>query len=161
MKRIIKSVVCILLAAMVLAMPLLASAAGTAVRILRVNTDGARVRAEDRSIITSVPEGTKVLYMEKKWGSTSLVRVNNSLEGYIYDEFLSDYGAVRDDSIYYCSYGSKAVYRTATTSDTQIGTIYEDQYVVVMRTRGNWAYIKNLDGKGGFCTLDGLVKAEP
>ena len=159
MKRVIKSAICFLLAAMLLSMPLLASAASTAVRILRVNTDGARLRDENRDIITSLPSGTKVFYMEKKWGSTSLVRVANGLEGYIYDEFLSSYGAVRSDTIYYCSDASKSVYRTATTADERIGTIYENQYVVVLRTRGNWAYIKNMDGKGGFCTLDGLVQA--
>ena len=158
MKKILKSALCIALAAMLLAAVPLAGFAANTVTILRVTEDGARLRSADKEIITSLSAGTKVFYMDEKLGSNSKVRVSNGLEGYIYDEFLASYGSARLDNIYYAS-AAKGVYRTPSTDDRRIATISENQYVIVLRTHGGWAFVKNLDGNGGFCTLDGLVKA--
>ena len=158
MRKILRSVICLALAAILLAMPIFACAATTAVKICTVTEDRARLRDKNRDIITSLPQGTKVFSTDEKVGSTTFVRVSNGLEGYIYDEYLEYYGAVKLDNIYYCSAASKSIYRIADYDAAKIGSIKENQYVVVLRTRGNWAYIKNMSGKGGFCPLDDLVK---
>ena len=158
MSKILRATLCAILVAALL-LPIYALASGN-VKILNVTVDGARVRNENREIITSLKSGTKVFYLGKKIGSNSLVRISNGLEGYVYDGFLESYGAVKEDSIYYCSESSAKVYRYPSSDAKRLGSLSENQYVVVLRTRGDWAYIKNLNGKGGFCKLDSLTAAD-
>ena len=51
---------------------------------------------------------------------------------------------------------SLAVYRTAGTDGTKLGTLKKGQSVNVLQTNDGWAYIE-LNGNFGFCELDGLT----
>ena len=157
MKKMWRAVVCLALVMMV-AFGSCAYAAN--VKILNVTVNGARVRDSNGEVIGSAGRNLKVFYMGKKIRSNSLVRCANGKAGYIYDGFLELYGSVDSDSIYYCNVKSSKIYRSPSTSASGLGYMYKDQYVILMRTQGDWAYVRNLSGAGGFCKLSHLNKAD-
>ena len=78
-----------LLAAMAVA-PVGAMAAKK-VKILKVTTDGARLRtgpSSNYSIKTSLKKGSKVIYLGKTKNSFAHIRTSGGTEGYMYKGFL-------------------------------------------------------------------------
>jgi len=134
--------------------------AGVDVKILSVKVDGARVRNANGEIIGHANKGLKVFYMGKHIRSNSLVRCANGKEGYIYDGFLELYGTTSSDNIYYCNKNSSRIYRSASTNSGRLGYMYKNQYVILARVQGDWAYVRNMNGSGGFCKLADISKAQ-
>ena len=163
-RRILMMVLCVLMVASMLLAPVSASAASsrTAVQILSVTVDGARVRSGPSSayeVITSVKKGGKVFYLNKTQDSFCYVRTSYGAVGYMYKGFLKSYGAAYKDQVYYCKNKSAKVYKKASTKAKKATTLSKYQHVIVYETRGSWAYIKTLGGTGGFVKKSALKKA--
>ena len=143
-----------LLASTLLA-PVSASAAGGVIQIARVTADGARLRAatEGKPVITNLRRGERVFYLNKMIGSMCYVCTSRGQRGYVYKGYLTAYGAVQASQIYY-STTTTAAYNT---SGKRIGTLGRHHFVIVYETRGNWAYVKTMSGRGGVVKLSDLA----
>ena len=125
-------VLCALLAAAVMIGPLSASAASkNIIMILKTTVDGGRLRE----------------------GPSSAYDVANGQEGYIYEGFLTPYGMVRLDQVYYAG-GTTNVYKSP--GGSRIGALGQGEHVLVFKTQGDWAFIKTLSGRAGFVQLSNL-----
>ena len=163
-RKFLRMTMCLLLVATMLFAHMSASAASSkkVVQILKVTADGARVRegpSSDYDVITSVREGDTVFYLNKNKAAFCYVRTSKGQIGYMYKGFLKAYGAARLDQIYYCTDSNVRVYRRASTGASRVTTLSKYQHVLVYQTRGNWAYIKTMTGKGGFVKLSSLKSA--
>ena len=150
----------VILAMSIVMAPVSASASGV-VRILRVNVEGARLRTGPGVSTIQKPslkKGEKVFWWGKTANAFCYVRTSTGRVGYVYKPYLSSYGAVNSRQVYYAK-GSTSVYRKASTHSSHVGKLSARQHVIVYETRGNWAYIKTLSGKGGFVKLSSLKKA--
>ena len=123
------------------------------VMILKVNTDGARVRsgsATGNQIITSLKKDTKVFFMGGTEGAYCLIRTADGIFGYVYREFLESYGVVRMDRIFYVTGDDVKLYKSPSTSASKRCTLSAYECVIVFAVSGNWAYVRRLNGTGGF-----------
>lgn len=154
MKRRILAVLLMVLLLTSVVMPVGASAASkTKVKILKVTTDGARVRkgpSSDYDVVTSVKKGSKAFYLNKMKNSFAYVRTEYGAVGYMYRGFLASYGVCYRYQIYYSNKNKVAVYKKAKTSSNKATRLSKGQHVVVFQVKGSWAYIKTLGGTGGF-----------
>lgn len=159
----LKMILCLVLVASMLIAPMSASAATrTKVQILKVTVDGARIRKGPSSaydVITSVKKGSKVFYLNKTKKSFCYVRSSYGVVGYMYKGFLKAYGVAYKDQIYYCKNKSTKLYKKAATSSSKLATIKRGQHLIVYQTKGKWAYVKTLGGKGGYVKKSALKKA--
>ena len=138
------------------------ASAATKVKILKVTVDGARVRSGPSSnydVKTSLKKGSKVIYLGKTKNSFAHIRTSGGTEGYIYKGFLKNYGSCYKSQVYYNRKSSLKVYKKASTRSSGVTRLTRKQHVIVYQVKGNWAYIKTLSGKGGYCKASALRKA--
>ncbi len=161
-RRILTAILAVLLIVSILLAPMSAMAASKSmVQILKVNVDGARLRSgpsSDYGVITSLDKGSKVLYCGKQKNSFSYVCTAYGRKGYIFRDYLTAYGAAYSSQIYRAKKKVK-VYKKATTGSGRATTLGKGQHVIVYQTKGSWAYIKTLGGKGGYVKKSALSKA--
>ena len=167
MRKFFKTMLCAMLMLALTATPLLASplnsaqAAGT-MKMVKVNVQGGRLRKGPSSsydIITSLDKGEKVFYSGKTKDAFSYVCTADGKVGYIYKEFLSGYGSVRASSIYYTRGKNVRMYKKPSTSASKAATLRKQQFVIVYKKAGNWAYVRTLEGKAGYIQLSKLKNA--
>ena len=150
-------VLCVMLLASFFAVP---ASAASVVKVMKINVSGARLRSGPGAseIITSLKKGTKVLYTGKKTNAFCYVRTSSGKKGYVYDKFLSTYGAAYSKQLY--STTKKIhMFRKASTKSSKIKKLSKHTLVIVYEVRGSWAYVKTLSGKGGFVKASCLTKA--
>ncbi|MBR6766363.1 MAG: SH3 domain-containing protein [Clostridia bacterium] len=162
MKRRVMCLILCLLILVGMAMPVGASAAmkDRVVKIMKVNVQGARLREGPSSkydVITSLGKGSCVFYLEKEKAAFSYVRSSQGKIGYVYEGFLSEYGACKLSQVYTAIAASKLCDRPSEVSN-RVTTIHKNEHVILYKTRGNWAYVKTLQGKGGFVKLNRFKK---
>lgn len=163
MKRnFLRILICTLLVTVLAIGPITASAASNLVIILKTTVEYGRLRegpASSYDVIGTLPQNAKVFWTGNKSAAFYQVRTTSGQVGYIYEGFLTPYGIVRADQIYYAASTTK-VYRTPSTSSSRIGAIGANEHVLVFAVQGDWALIKTLSGNGGFVqtsTLRGIV----
>lgn len=162
MKR--RTISLLLAVALLLAMavvPMGASAA-TKIQILKVTVDGARVRtgpSSNYAVRTSVKKGAKVMYLGKIKNSFAHIRTSGGTEGYMYKGFLKSYGSCYKSQVYYSGKKGLKVYKKPSSHSSSVTKLSKYQHVIVYQVKGNWAYIKTLSGKGGYCLASSLRKA--
>lgn len=162
MKRNVwRSVVCSLLIVATLLAPMSALASSQLVRILKVEGDWVRLRESadgDGEMIARLRKGTKLLYWGEHDDEMYKVVTRDGEVGYIYKGYLSTYGAMKKSQVYVTADTVKLYKRDGGTLKGN-GSVEKGKFVVVYKTYGNWAYIKTMSGKGGYCQTDDLVKA--
>lgn len=164
MRRFFRVVVCLLLmiamtAAPMVAAPSMSAKAASSYKVMRCNVEGGRLRKGpgNYGVITTLDRGEKVIYSGKTKNAFCLVATTNGKIGYIYKNFLSSYGAVRKDQLYYTRSRNVKLYKKASTRSKSV-TLKNRQFVTVYQKAGNWAYIKTLEGKGGYVQLSKIKK---
>jgi len=162
-RRIMCLALCLLLIVGMVAVPVSASAAmkDRVVKIQKVTVQGARLRKGPTSkydVITSLGKGSCVFYLEKTKSAFSYVRSSTGKIGYVYEGFLKDYGACMLSQVYYTTAVSKLCDRPSEVSN-RVTTLEKKEHVIVYKTRDGWAYVKTLQGKGGYIRLNRLKKA--
>lgn len=137
-----------------------ALAASSTMKILKVNTSGARLRGGpgDYEVITTLKKGAKVFYSGKTVKSWSLVCTSDGKIGYVYKGYLSNYGQVLVSQIYYTSDSTK-LYKKPSTSASKVTSLDKNEFIIVLKKAGNWGYAKTLSGKTGFVPLGKLEAA--
>lgn len=164
-RKFFKLIVCMLLMLTMTATPLLAgasSAQAAAMRIVKVNVQGARLRQGPSSgydVITSLKKGEKVFYSGKTKNAFSYVCTAKGKRGFVYRGYLSSYGTIRSNQVYYTTGKNVRMYKKASTNAARAATLKAQQYVIVYKKAGNWAYARTLDGKAGFIPLNKLKSA--
>lgn len=134
------------------------SASAKVVKIMKVNVKGARLRSGPGASSIKKPslkKGEKVFYSGKQVHAFCYVRTASGRTGYVYKPYLSSYGAVNSKQVYYAKKAT-TMYKKARKSSRRVGRLSKKQHVLVYETRGNWAYIKTLSGKGGFVKFSNL-----
>ena len=158
-RRILTIALCLMVILSMLAAPVSASAASKdIVKIKTINTN-ARLRTGPGNYDWSkiLKKGTKVI-VGKKTNAFYYVKTSSGETGYIYEKYLSDYGAVSNKQVYAAVKNAK-VYKKPSTSAKAIKTVKAGQYVFVYGVRGDWAYVKTMSGKGGYMKTSALVKS--
>lgn len=165
MRRFFRAAVCFLLLILMATSPLIAApsttaAAASSYKIMRCNVSGGRLRKGpgNYAVITSLRKGEKVIYSGKMKNAFCLVATTNGRIGYIYKNFLSNYGVVRSDRLYHTFTRNVKLYQKASTASRVAATLKDCQFVTVYQKAGNWAYVKTMDGKGGFVQLSKIKR---
>lgn len=162
MKRnVIRLIVCVLMILTMVIAPISTAYAASTVKLMKVNVDGARLREGPSSayeIITSIRYGKKVFYSGKMESSFCYVCTEDGQKGYVFRDFLSNYGVVRVDQVYYAT-GHARMYSRANTGSSRVETLTKNEMIIVFKTAGKWAYARTLDGKAGYVQLSYLNHA--
>ena len=108
---------------------------------------------------TGGKEGERVFYLGKTKEAFMYVRTSKGKVGYMYKGFLDSYGAANKSQVYYAKKSVK-VFKKASTSSGKVTKLSKNQHVIVYNTKGSWAYIKTLSGKGGYVKTSALKKAK-
>jgi len=127
------------------------------ISILKTNVEGGRLRQGPTSaypVIRSLDKGEKVFYNGEKSAAFCLVRTTKGEVGYIYEGFLSPYGNVRADQVYYAPARTN-VYKNA--GGSRAGVLEANQHCLVFKVSGEWALIKTLTGVSGFVQTSNLA----
>jgi len=156
--KFMKILMCLVLIASMALAPMTAMASSSTMQILKVNTSGARLRDEDKSIITTLRQGTKVFYAGDRIDAYCRVCTLDGEVGYVYKEFLSAYGVVKTKQVYFTTDPS-VVYRRSGDSLKRMGTAPENTVVLVLDTNGSWAYVRSLNGATGYMRRNTLQRA--
>lgn len=130
--------------------------AASSMQIMKTNVEGGRLRkgpSSEYDVITTLDKGEKVFYSGKTKNAFSYVCTESGKVGYIYKGFLSKYGTVRTSSIYYTRGKNVRLYKKPSTSASRVTTLRKQQFVIVYKKAGNWAYIRTLEGKAGYIQL--------
>ena len=156
-RRIFLMMTCLLLIVSTIIAPVSASAATA--KIFKLNTN-ANLRDPDdyTNILTYMKKGTKVLWTGKTKKSFYLVATTDGKVGYVFRDYLDEYGAVSMKAVYKTTASAK-LYKKASTSSHKVATIGSGKYVLVYAIKGGWAYVKTTSGKGGFMKTSVLKKA--
>jgi len=160
-RRIISLILTVVLLTAMAVVPVSASAAKK-VQILRVTVDGARVRRGPSSaydVLTSVKKGGKVFYMGKMKKSFAYVCTSTGTVGYMYKGFLQTYGTCYASQVYYSRQSGLSVYKKTSVNSKRVTRLKKHEHVIVYQVNGKWAYIKTLNGKGGYVKKSKLAKA--
>ena len=161
MKKLMRAVLCLMLATLMLAAPMEAFAA-TTVKIYRVNADLVRVHSTPQqgleNVIGKVRAGSKVFYLNQNKSGWWKVRTDHGLTGYIWKDYLGYYGATTLNRVYQAT-SSAYVYKKASTGAKKLTTIGKNEHVIVYATKGNWAAIATLSGTQGYVKKSALKKA--
>ena len=153
-----RSILCLSLILVLVLAPMSGVAATKTAKILKINVDQARMRTgASGEIITTLAQGTKVLYLNRTDGAYCKVCTTNGTTGYVYKGFLSSYGAVRSNQVYVTK-GSTTLYKRSGNSLRKSSTIKEGVYMLVYKTNGSWAQVKSMTGKSGYVRLSGIKK---
>lgn len=158
-RKILKALVCLVMIISCTMAPIAATAAKPAY-ILKVSADYARMRKGPYGtydIITTLRKGTKVLYGGENSGAFCKVYTTNGKSGYVYKSYLSTYGAVKKSNIYRTK-SSAGFYKRSGNSLKKSGTVSKNQFVLVYKKNGDWAFVKSLTGKSGYMKLSSLKK---
>ena len=156
-RRFVAVILCVMLMASVFAVP--ASAASTA-RIMKVNVQGARLRSGPGDYPWSTPslnKGQKVLYLGKHQNSFYYVYTSGGRKGWVYKAFLSSYGAVNTKQVYRATKAGY-LYKKNSSKSGHASSVKKNEYLFVYSVSGNWAYVKKMNGKGGFIPASRLKK---
>lgn len=159
MKRnFLKVFVCLVLVAVTLAAPVSASAASMAY-IMKINVKDARLRVApgDTEIIDNLRRGAKVLYWGVEDDNYCKIATLDGEIGYVYEEYLSHYGTVKQ-SMVYTNDEKITLYKKSGESLKKSGSLSADQLILVFKKSGDWAQIKTLTGKSGYCKLSSINK---
>ena len=159
MKRnFLRIMICLVLVAATLAAPMSASAASMA-HILKINVSDARLRVApgDTEVITKLRRSTKVLYWGVEDDNYCKVATLDGEIGYVYEDYLSHYGTVKQ-SMVYTNDSKITLYKKSGDSLKKSSSLSADQLILVYKTSGDWAQIKTLTGKSGYCKLSSLNK---
>ena len=159
MKRnFLKFVVCMMLIAAMLAAPMSASAASMA-HIMKINVSDARLRVApgDTEVISKLRRSTKVLYWGEEDDNYCKIATLDGEVGYVFEDYLSHYGTVKQ-SMVYTNDSKISLYKKSGDSLKKSGSISADQLILVYKTSGDWAQIKTITGKSGYCKLSSLNK---
>jgi len=164
MRRFFRVVVCLLLmitmtAAPIVTMSSMSASAASTYRVMRCNVEGGRLRKGPGNfgVITTLDRGEKVIYSGSMKNAFCLVATMDGKVGYIYKNFLSNYGVVRKDQLYHTRTRNVKLYKKATTGSKSV-TLKNPQFVTVYQKAGNWAYVKTMDGKGGYVQLSKIKR---
>lgn len=160
MKRnVFKSALCLILILVMATAPMCALASTKTAKILKVNVEKARLRdGPSGEILAKLEKGTKVLYLNSRQGAYCKVCTSSGQVGYIYKDYLSSYGVVRQNQVYKTK-GSTTFYKRKGNSLRKSSTIKAGQYLLVYKTNKNWAYVKSMSGKSGYVKLSSIKKA--
>lgn len=157
-RKVLKSIVCVLLIVSMLAASMPAFAASSVVRIVKVNVSNARLRDTDGSVITNLKKGTKLLYWGEKSDAMYKVVTSNGKTGYVYGQYLSTYGAMKLNKVYITT-AATTLYKRSGSSLRTAGKLPAGKYVMVYQTAGGWAYIKTMTGKSAYVKTENLKRA--
>ncbi len=159
MKRNVwRSLLCLVLVLVLVTAPLCAFASAKTAKILKVNVDKARLRdGPSGEIIAKLDEGTKLLYLNKTSKSYCKVSTANGTVGYIYKDYLSSYGVVRQNQVYKTSKAT-TLYRRSGNSLRKSSSLKKGQYLLVYKTNKSWAYVKSITGRSGYVKLNAIKK---
>lgn len=157
-RKVILLAVCLMLVVSTVVAPLSASA--SVWKIMKINVSGARLRTGpgDYPWTKSLKKGTQVLYKGKSSKAFYQVTTKDGTTGWVYKEYLSNYGAVNSSQVYRTRSSAK-LYKSPSTSAHRVTTVSSGAYVLVYATRGGWAYVKTTSGKGGYMKTSSLKKA--
>lgn len=157
-RKFIKSLICLLLVMATLCGTITASAASMAY-ILKVNASSVRMRedAGESEVITKLRKGEKVVYWGERKHSYYLVGTASGEVGYVYKEYLSAYGTVKQSMLYYTD-SRIDFYRKSGDSLRRNGSLSSDELLLVFRKNGDWAYVKTLSGRSGYVKLSSIEK---
>ena len=157
-RRVLIGLMCALLMVSTVLAPVSASASGI-VKILKVNVDGARLRARVNGKLVeqnfSLKKGERVFFAGKTYRSAYYVCTSSGKKGYVYKKFLSSYGAVNTKQVYRVTKTAGLYKKVGSGKKTNIS---KGKYVMVYEVRGGWAYVKTVSGKGGFMKTSCLSK---
>lgn len=140
-----------------------AEAAGVA-RVYRVNGTGVRMRSEpygynDANIMGTLKKGATCILLQTK-GNWCKITTDSCQIGWVYNRYLSYYGAVDKDTVGICTTNRVPVYANYSTRSRKIGTLNEGNVVVVKRFNATWAEVTTLlGGKSGYMHVGFLKKA--
>lgn len=160
-RKIMRSVLCVLLVVAMLMAPMSALASSKVALILKVKNDWVRLREGTDSggeVITRLRKGTKLLYWGENKDEMFKVLTASGKVGYVYKGYVSTYGALKKSSIYVTEEAIK-LYKRSGSKLKSNGKLSKGKYVVVYKTSGKWAYIKTMSGKSAYCLKDSLKKA--
>lgn len=138
------------------------SAKAASMKIVKVNVQGGRLRegpSADYDVITTLKRDQKIFYSGKTKNAFSYVCTADGKKGFIYRGFLSSYGTIRTEQVYYTTGRNVRMYKKASTSASRAATLRQQQYVIVYKKSGSWAYVRTLDGTAGYIPLKHLHKA--
>ena len=157
-RKVLLLAVCLMLVVSTMVAPLSASAATW--KIMKINVSGAHLRTGpgDYPWIKSLSKGTQVLFKGKTSKAFCQVTTKDGSTGWVYKEYLSNYGAVNSKQVYRTRSKTK-LYKSPSTSARRVTTVSSGAYVLVYATRGGWAYVKTTSGKGGYMKTSSLKKA--
>ena len=161
MKRKVMVVVLSVLLLMAMGIAPLTASADSNIKIMKVNVTGARLRtgpSAEYEVRKSLSKGAKVFYLNKMKNSFAYVRTSKGTLGYIYKGYLDSYGTCKKSQVYYAKKSAK-VYKKAKSGAKKVTTLSKKEHVIVYQVKGNWAYIKKLNGTGGYVKKSVLSKA--
>ena len=159
-RRILKVLVCLIMILSCMTAPIAATAASKTAYILKVSADYARMREGpygDYGVVATLRKGTKVLYGGQNAGQFCKVYTTNGTSGYVYRKYLSSYGAVKKNNIYMTK-SAAPFYKRSGNSLKRNGTVSKNQFVLVYKKNGDWAFVKSITGKSGYMKLSSLKK---
>lgn len=154
-RRLFAAILCLVLLVSVFAVP----ASAASLKIMKINVSGARLRSGpgDYSVIKSLKKGTKVLYTGKKVDAFCQVRTSGGKVGYVYDKFLSAYGAADSSQVFYTNKAT-TMRRSNSSKSGKVKKLSKKTLVLVYNVKGSWAYCKTISGKGGYVKISALTK---
>lgn len=162
MKRnVIRLIVCVLMILATIVAPVSTAYAASTVKLMKINVDDARLREGPSSayeVITTINLGEKVFYAGKTQNAFCYVCTENGQKGYVFRDYLSNYGVVRSNQVYYANTSTR-MYSRASTSSSRVDKLGVHEMVIVFKTSGKWAYARTLDGKAGYIQLSNLTRA--
>lgn len=160
MKRIFKSTICILLIMIIFSASFSAMAAGV-VKVMRTNVAGARMRTGQHGaeLKPSLPKGTRVLFLNQTSGSYWKVVTSDGRQGFVFRDYLSNYGACKASNVYYVTSSSLVMRSHPNDGASRVQTLKNKQVVIVFKKSDSWGYGRTLDGRGGYFRMSGLSKA--
>jgi len=157
--RVFRVVLCALLIAALTAVPLAASASKNLVMILKTTVDGARLREGPTSafeVICTLDKNDKVFYSGQTSEHFCLVRTTKGEVGYIYEGFLTNYGNVRTNMVWYAREYTR-IYSGPSTGSGRSGSLEKNEHVLVFRTSGDWAFVRTMTGRSGYVQTSALA----
>lgn len=165
MKRIL-SLALLMITVFMIASPVFAPEADAAakVKIFYVNTKGVRFRSEpygynDANIIKTLKKGTMCIQLSGK-GNWYRVATEDGETGWVFNRYLTYYGAAEKKTIGLCTGNRVPVYKTYSTKSRMLGRLNENDIVIVRRYNDTWAEITTLKGGTiGYTSIKSLKRA--
>jgi len=155
-RRIMVALLCLMMLVSIVAAPF--SATAEVAKILKINKNAnLRNPSDYNDVLGYLKKGTKVLWTGKTKKAFYLVTTTSGKTGYIFRDYLSEYGAVNKNQIYMTKSSAK-VYKRPSTSSKCVAKLGSKKYVLVYTTQNGWAYVKTTSGKGGYMKTSALRK---